>query len=250
VTPSNDISDNYRPLKRTDYVPYYVFRGANLVVDSSFLQSKGYRGRSLWTKQLLKVVQHSRVAQLVNRVRHLDRKDERQQRNAGGSPGVGGGSPEDELGLNDEVLLPPAKPDWQEAWRVTEGLLRVMRDDCRRKHTPFAIVTLTRGIQVTPVHQEKEEFLRHLGAKDLYYPERRLAEFGKREGIPVLNLAPAMAQQAEDRHVYFHAHQGTPGVGHWSEEGNRVVGELIASWLAGGLADPTATGSQPSLIAR
>ena len=250
VTPSNDISDNYRPLKRTDYVPYYVFQGGNLVLDSSFLQSKGYRGRSLWTKQLLEVVRHSRLAQLVNRVRHLDRKDERQQRNAGGSPGVEGGSPEDELGLNDEVLLPPSTPDWQEAWRVTEGLLRVMRDDCRKKHTPFAIVTLTRGIQVTPVRQQKEEFLRQLGAKDLYYPERRLAEFGKREGIPVLNLAPAMAQQAEERHVFFHAHQGTPGVGHWNEEGNRVVGELIASWVAGGLADPSTTGSQPNLITR
>jgi hypothetical protein len=250
VTPSNDISDNYRPLKRTDYVPYYVFRGANLVLDSSFLQSKGYQGRTLWTRYLLGVVVHSRLAQLVNRVRHLDRKDERQQRNAGGSPGVEGGSPEDELGLNDEVLLPPTTPDWQEAWRVTEGLLRVMRDDCRRKHTPFAIVTLTRGIQVTPVRQQKEEFLRQLGAKDLYYPERRLAEFGKREGIPVLNLAPAMAQQAEERHVFFHAHQGEPGVGHWNEEGNRVVGELIASWVAGGLADPSTPGSQPNLITR
>jgi hypothetical protein len=255
VTPSNDISDNYRPLKQTDYVPYFVFRGENLVLDSSFLQSKGYRGRSLWTRRLLGVVQHSRVAQLVNRVRHLDRKDERKQRNAAGSAaaagsaGDEGGDPGDEVGLNDEVLLPPTTPEWQEAWRVTEGLLRMMRDDCRRKRTPFAIVTLTRGVEVTPVREQKEKFLRHLGAKDLYYPERRLAEFGKREGIPVLNLAPAMAQQAEERHVYFHANQGVPGVGHWNEEGNRVVGELIASWLAGGLADSSRT-APPGLTAR
>lgn len=225
LTTGNDISDNYRPLKRTDYVPYHVFRGKELVLDSSFRHSKGYRSRALWTRQLLKVVQHSRLAQLVNRVRHAGRKSERLLANAGGAPG-------DEVGLRDEVQLPPTTPDWREAWRVTEGLLRLMHDECRRKDTPFAIVTLTRGIQVTPVRERKEEFLRQLGAKDLYYPERRLAKFGKREGIPVLNLAPAMAKQAEERQVYFHAHHDSLGIGHWNEAGNRVAGELIAPWLA------------------
>jgi hypothetical protein len=107
-----------------------------------------------------------------------------------------------------------------------------MRDECRKKDTPFAMVTLTRGIQVTPVRGRKEEFLRQLGAKDLYYPERRLAEFGKREGIPVLNLAPAMAKQAEERQVYFHAHHDSLGIGHWSEAGHLAAAELIAPWLA------------------
>jgi uncharacterized protein YbaR (Trm112 family) len=134
--------------------------------------------------------------------------------------------------MRDEVQLPPTTPDWQEAWRVTEGILRLMRDECRKKDTPFAMVTLTRSIQVTPVRERKEEFLRQLGAKDLYYPERRLAEFGKREGIPVLNLAPAMAKQAEERQVYFHAHHDSLGIGHWSEAGHLAAAELIAPWLA------------------
>ena len=81
--------------------------------------------------------------------------------------------------MRDEVQLPPTTPDWQEAWRVTEGIIRLMRDECRKKDTPFAMVTLTRGIQVTPFRR-KEDFLRQLGAKDLYYPERRLAELGRR----------------------------------------------------------------------
>jgi hypothetical protein len=225
VTTGNDISDNSRPLKRIDYVPYYVFRGTDLVLDSSFLQSRGYRRRAVWTKQFLGVIRHSRLAQLFNRVRHAGRKGERQREIAGAVPG-------DEVGMRDEVQLPPTTPDWQEAWRVTEGILRLMRDECRKKDTPFAMVTLTRGIQVTPVRGRKEEFLRQLGAKDLYYPERRLAEFGKREGIPVLNLAPAMAKQAEERQVYFHAHHDSLGIGHWSEAGHLAAGELIAPWLA------------------
>ena len=239
VTTGNDISDNYRPLKRTDYVPYHVFRGGELVLDSSFLQSKGYRSRALWTRQLLQVVQYSRLAQLVNRVRHTGRKCERQQQYSGGDSGK-------ELGLRDEVQLPPTTPDWREAWRVTEGILREMRDECRRKDTPFAIVTLTRGIQVTPVRERKEKFLRQLGAEDLYYPERRLAAFGKREGVPVLNLAPAMAKQAEERQVYFHAYRDSLGIGHWSEAGHIAAGELIAPWLAREFANPPSTVASPS----
>lgn len=225
VTTGNDISDNYRPLKRVDYVPYHVFQGEELVLDTSFRQSKGYRRRALWTRKLLPVVRHSRVAQLVNRVRHVRRKGERREQNTGGASGT-------EVGMRDEVHLPPSAPEWREAWRVTEGVLRLMRDECRRKQTPFAIVTLTRGIQVAPERERKEQFLRELGVKDLYYPERRLAEFGRREGIPVLNLAPTMARQAEERRVYFHADRGRPGIGHWSKAGHEAAGELIAAWLA------------------
>ena len=187
---------------------------------------------------MLGVVKHSRLAQLANRVRHLRAKGERQQANAGGDDG-------DELGLRDEVQLPPATPQWQEAWKVTEGVLGLMRDACRRRHTPFALVTLTRGIQVTPVRAEKERFLQQLGAKDLYYPERRLAEFGRREGVPVLNLAPSMAEEAERQQVYFHAHGDSLGIGHWNAAGHRAAGERIAAWLAAELARDSTMTTRP-----
>lgn len=237
VTTGNDISDNSRALKRSEYVPYHAFRGDSLVLDTTFLSAPGYRRRAAWTRRLLTVVQHSRLAQVVNRVRKVRRKDERQERNAGARP-------EDELGLRDEVHLPPATAEWKEAWRVTEGVLRLMRDESRARATPFAVVTLTRGIQVTPDREKKERFLRELGAEDLFYPERRLREFGEREGIPVLNLAPTMAKEAEERQVYFHAYRSTPGIGHWNEEGHRAAGERIAAWLAAGPAKPdTAAGA-------
>ena len=228
VTTGNDISDNYRPLKRTEYVPYHVYRGDSLVLDTTFRSAPGYRSRTVWTRRMLTVVQHSRLAQVVNRVRKVRRKSERQARNAGERTG--------ELGLRDEVHVPPATPEWREAWRITEGVLRLMRDECRSRDTPFAIITLTRGIQVTPDRRRRERFLRELGADDLYYPERRLARFGKREGVPVLNLAPSMAREAEERQVYFHAVGEIPGIGHWNREGHRAAGERIAAWLAAGAA--------------
>lgn len=230
VTTGNDVTDNYQPLSQGAYRPYYVYQGERLVLDTSFLRSKEYRSRAVWTRRLLGVVQRSSLVQLINRVRHVSRKSERQQKN------VGGGAPGDELGLRDEVQLPPATPEWKEAWRVTEGVLRLMRDECRSRHTPFALVTLTRGTQVTPIRAQKESILQQLGAPDLYYPERRLADFGQQEGIPVLNLAPSMAVEAEQRQVYFHALGDSLGIGHWNVAGHRAAGDRIADWLAKGLA--------------
>jgi hypothetical protein len=238
VTTGNDISDNYRPLKRVDYVPYYVFQGAELVLDSSFLQSEGYRNRALGTKLLRGAMENSRLVQLVNRVRHLRRRNERERYQDGPSE-------EQEAGLRNEVYLPPTTPEWQEAWKVTEGLLRLMRDECRKNKTPFAVVTLTAGNQVAPSREKKEQFLRRIGVEDLYYPERRLSGFARREGIPLLNLAPIMADEAEKRQVFFHSHDNVPGTGHWNQEGHRVAGDLIAAWLAREFAVPPTTHSQP-----
>jgi hypothetical protein len=229
VTTGNDIADNYRPLRRADNVPYHVFRRGELVLDNSFLEAKGYRSRALWTGKLMGVIKYSRLAQVVNRVRKVRRIRKLWKEDAAAAPG-------DEVGLRDEVHLPPTTPDWEEAWRVTEGVLGLINDECRQKHTPLRIVTLTRGTQVTPIREKKQRFLRQLGAKDLYYPDRRISEFGKRAGIPVLNLAPTMAAEAEERHIFFHAEQDSLGIGHWNIAGHRVAGELIASWLAGDLA--------------
>jgi hypothetical protein len=225
VTTGNDISDNYRALKRSDYIPYFVYQGDQLVLDTTFRKAPGYSSRTFWTRELLGVVQYSRLAQLINRSRHLQRRTERNQRNKGDDP-------EDEVGLRDEVQLPPSTPEWKEAWRVTEGVLVLMRDECRKHDTPFGVVTLTRGIQVSPSKEKKAEFLRQLGATDMFYPERRIAELGTREDIPVLNLAPPMGKEAEERQVYFHSFDGEMGVGHWNQEGNRAAGELIAAWVA------------------
>src|SRR6478672_2157086 len=107
-----------------------------------------------------------------------------------------------------------------------------MGEECKQHHVPLAMVTLTRGIQVTPLREKKLKFMRELGVEDLYYPERRLTELGKRQEVPVLNLAPIMAKQADQRQVFFHAYRDSLGVGHWNAEGHRVAGELIASWLA------------------
>lgn len=228
VTTGNDISDNYRPLKRVGYIPYYVFREGNLVLDTSFLKSKEYVQRNLWTGRMVRaLVQNSRLVQLLNQVRYSQRTEHRERNN--------GAANLDGAGLAENIYVPPPpNSDWQMAWSVTEGVLRLIRNECRSKHTPLAIVTLSSGIQVHPDRQMRDTVERRLKVNDLYYPDRRLADFGHREGIPVLNLAPAMAKQAEERHIFFHGFGDRLGKGHWNQEGHRFAGELIAAWIAGG----------------
>jgi hypothetical protein len=230
VTTGNDISDNHRSLKKVEYVPYHVFSGGELVVDESFLKSKEYLDRNTWGNRiLLPLVQHSRLAQLINDFRYTWRVRKRKE----ARPGEDLGEP----GLNESIFRPPLPgSEWEEAWRVTEGVLRLIRDECRSKHTPLALVTLTTGIQVHPMREGKEKLLRRLGVKDLYYPDRRLAALGKAEEIPVLNLAPTMAKEAEERQVFFHGFDGHLGKGHWNQDGHKFAGELIGTWIAGGLA--------------
>lgn len=41
-TTGNDVSDNSRALKQVDYVPYFRMVDQRLVLDTSFLASRGY----------------------------------------------------------------------------------------------------------------------------------------------------------------------------------------------------------------
>src|SRR5262249_56516452 len=90
------------------------------------------------------------------------------------------------------------------------------------------LVTASQGIQVHFDPAVRQEFMRKIGAADLSYPDRRLRALGEREGIDVLNLAPALAEYAERHRVFLH---GWDGSGHWNAAGHGQVGERLAEKL-------------------
>jgi hypothetical protein len=60
-----------------------------------------------------------------------------------------------------------------------------------------------------------------------------------------------MAEEAERRQVFFHAHRDSLGIGHWNVEGHQAAARLLADWLPGVL-DPrvaTSSGSGPDSAA-
>ncbi len=138
----------------------------------------------------------------------------------------------EELGLDSAVYSPPRDREWADAWRVTEAMIAAMRDEAAAHGARFGVVLLTTGIQVHPDPAVRAAFLRKLGLADLFYPDRRLAAFGQRAGMPVLDLAPPMQRLAARDRVFFHGAANTaPGEGHWNAQGHATAARLIDDWL-------------------
>ncbi len=135
-----------------------------------------------------------------------------------------------EPGIDDGVYSPPRDARWAEAWHTTEALLTALRDEVNAHGKKLWIVTLSTGIQVHPDQRLRAEFAKRAGATDLFYPDRRVAAAAQRDGVPVITLAPIMAEWAARTGKLLHGFPNSiPGFGHWNEEGNRLAGDIIAN---------------------
>jgi hypothetical protein len=231
----NDVRNNYRPLDQDPLRPYFELRGQQghsprLVLDDSFRATRGYRlRRSVAGRALYRLLDGSRLLQLGKQAKSAADGLVGSWRARNGTRGK---EALQELGLDNAVYAPPRDRDWQEAWRVTKELIRALDREARAGGARFALVTLTTPIEVNPDPALRRTFAARLGVPDLLYPERRLAALGRREGFPVLLLAPEMARQATRTRTYLHGFPNTPpGEGHWNSEGHRVAGNLLADWL-------------------
>ncbi len=251
VTTNNDITDNSRVLKRTDDIPYFVYQGAQLTLDDSFKNSRGFLfsnsrvGRlGYWLRT------HSRLIQAIIQGQHgfkvlLASWRANRSKPASMLPvtsGETGKAPEkpdlfarsEELGADNLIYLEPNNAVWNDAWRVTEGLIVQMRDEVTRGGAKFVVVTLSNGPQVLPQAKWREGFKSRFGITDLFYPDNRIKSLGVREGIPVIALAPELQNFAEHNNVFLHGFGKDIGNGHWNATGNRVAGELIAKKICEG----------------
>jgi hypothetical protein len=235
VTTINDIKDNSRVLNKeyaTQPLPYFIYQGDKLLLDDSILAA---RNNSLYFRlqqtflgaTMNRLREHLRLMQLVDKARiaYAQRKItadlKSQQPN----------TPREVEGWDSTVFTEPATPAWTDAWRVTEGVLLLMRDEVRNKGVNFLVVTGSGGIQVNPDAAARQASMRSLGVNNLFYPEMRFKALGEREGFSVLNLAPSMQEYAERNHVFLHGQGSTLGYGHWNQTGNKVAGELVAAGI-------------------
>jgi hypothetical protein len=230
VTTSNDVSDNSPTLNQyaNAPLPYFTYREGALVLDDSRLLA---RNRSIVFRLQQSVVGRSldwirsgsRLVGLIDSVREAYQW--RKQKPA--QPADSG----DEPGLNTEVFRAPRNADWEEAWRVTEGLITKMRDEVQANGARFLVVTGSKGIQVDPDASRRAAYMKQLGVDTLFYPDLRIKALGERERFEVLTLAPALLEYATRNQVVLHGFGATSGTGHWNATGHLVTGELIAKKL-------------------
>ena len=129
-------------------------------------------------------------------------------------------------------------PDVEHAWRLTAALLRRLRDEVEASGARLAVAVIPCAEQVDDeLWSDLVRRARDAGLElEREGPSRRLAQIAAREGIPLVDLAPAFAAAARRS-------PGEPasaarlfllGRFHLSDEGHRVVAEALHRFLVEG----------------
>jgi hypothetical protein len=238
VTPGNDIRDNSRTLSQDGTRPFFVYRDNQLVLDESMLKERDnsfrYRLRESSVGQAFEsLASRFRLAQLINKVRISieDRRLLKRRAEIASRMTPQRGTQVAEPGLDAMIYYEPVDPAWQDAWRVTEGTITLMRDEAKSRGAQFFVVTVSSANQVTPDSTARSNLLQQAGLKDFFYPERRIKALGEREGFPVLNLAPILQTYADEHKAFLHGFGTTLGAGHWNQLGHQQAGDIISGWL-------------------
>lgn len=233
VTTGNDIRDNSRTLNphRDQPIPYFVFQNSDLVLDDSLLLARNrslkFRLRQYFAGRYFYRLQNNlRLLGLLYMVRESYQASAETPNHRGQQSGL-----RIEPGVDNEVFRNSTTPDWNDAWKVTEGLILKMRDEVQAKGAKFLVVTGSMGVQVYPDTEARQEYMKSLGVSNLFTPDYRIKALGERNGFRVLNLAPSLADYATRNRIFLHGEREGQGRGHWNETGHRLAGELIAQEL-------------------
>ncbi|MBD0369463.1 MAG: SGNH/GDSL hydrolase family protein [Pyrinomonadaceae bacterium] len=236
----NDIMDNSRALKDTEEMPYFVYKNDQLVLDDSFLTSRTYLkldskwnrlGR--WIRDRVRVFQAIHHAAFVyktymeaRRARQVMEERNREARDEQSKPSESN-APKRPTLINHWVYYEPQAPVWQDAWRVTEGLIAQMSREVKEHGAQFVVIVLDNDVQSLPIAESRQNFMRSIGVTDLSYPNRRVEDFCKSQGIEVLDIAPMMREYAERNKVFLHGFGKDIGNGHWNSAGHAQAAELM-----------------------
>lgn len=224
----NDVRNNSRQLEADPLKPYFHYKDGELREDLSFRESPWFGIATV----VAPIMEHSRILQLmyVIRIKLKQAIRDSQMRSHVSNPMM------QEVGLDSEIYAPPVDPVWDEAWRVTEDLMVILAEEVSRVGGDFVLATLSNGIQVHPDRSRRREFENKLGIRDMFYPEKRISDVGRRGNFRVLPLAPMLQMIAERDKVFLHGFTNTlPGAGHWNRDGHQRAGDLLADALCADL---------------
>lgn len=224
---SNDIADNARALKQSNNTPYFVHRDGKLVEDPDSRARSQKPPPGVIDRFWDAAYQHFRSMQAWAKA-----KQQFELMADSGKAKAALTIPGQEPGLYEDVYRPPADPVWQEAWSVTEDLIRAMAADVRAHGAAFVLATLSNGIQVHPDPAVRAQYAERFDVADFFYPDRRIEALAESERIPFVMLAPAMRDWAEAHGSCVHGFDNAlPCAGHWNEAGHHLAGKLIADAL-------------------
>ena len=215
----NDVINNSPKLEYDRYRPFFVYDASGkLVPDMSFRNLRPIDRNSYAVSFVDKLpawlVNNSRILQVVKKV-ELDGKKQQLSN--------------DFTNLSTQNFKEPTDAAWQDAWRVTEGLILTMRDEVVQKKADFLVVTIGDPIQVNPDAATRKKFIQENKIQDLFYPNRRLDNLGITQGFRVLSLAEQFQGYTDKYQVCAHGFENYVNCGgHWNELGHRLASITIS----------------------
>jgi len=226
----NDLRNNSLNMEWHLCQPFYLLQGDQLVPGGPFINSSLFRTECAVKFESRQSAVLNILGDAVAQIRSVAKA--KKALSPAHAPTVAAVSVEP--GLGDAIYKAPLNQTWQDAWNVTEKLIATMNGGVRGHGAQFLVVTASVGPQVYPDRPWRTRYAKTLDVTDLFYPDFRIGELGRRIRFPVLNLAPVLQSYADEHHTFLHGFGNTKlGIGHWNETGHRLAGDLIA----GGLCD-------------
>ncbi len=218
----NDVIDNSRKLDDNYYRPFFVYKNGQLEPDFSFRNlPMGYSNRYLITTvDYLPdwLVNHSRILQVAKKAELEYRKQNLVKHSND---------------LSVSTFREPRDDNWKEAWQITEDLLTLMQQEVKNQGANFLLAIIGDPMQVHRDKATRKIFQVSNKIDDLYYPNQRLKDIGKRHNFPVLDLVPGFQSYAKKNQTCLHGFEKNRTLcgGHWNIEGHHLAAELIANQL-------------------
>jgi hypothetical protein len=227
----NDIVNNSQALSPADrFSPFLKKENGQFKMDLSFKETETYRRRDSFVRRFVfSVINHSRLLQVINEAKRVMNLKKEANRNLSSNPANDDIIPALDFDVN--LYQESQNKDWQEAWEVTEELIKQIHTEVKSKNADFLAVTISNPPQVYPDLKIRHR-LSQLGASNLFYPDERIQKLGQKNGFTVFNLAKPMQEYADKNQIFLHGFENTRmGVGHWNKQGHQLAGKLITEKL-------------------
>ena len=130
-----------------------------------------------------------------------------------------------------DIFAATPPPAWERAWAITEALILALRDEVEASGAEFRVVLLPHPVQVQRDWWAARLSLYPAMAQiqwDLLQPNAHLANFFEAHRIAYLDVYPELAGYVKRTGAYLYYRSD----GHFTPEGNQIVGQAIADWLA------------------
>ena len=129
----NDFTDNVKALGQHRDRPYFAVRDGRIVLEHTAGDAPGFAARQRWGELRYRLLDPIRLVQIARQAQTRLRSMLRY-----GHPDA---SRIDQPGLDSRVFVPPATPEWEEAWAVTEALILAIADTAHGAGAAFALTT-------------------------------------------------------------------------------------------------------------